>query len=279
MHMNMSMTATLVAALVLVVGAAGAASTAEVDKNGIRWVKVGMAPEVADKPGAEAVPIGSGASGRLRFEMSATEITNGQYLLCVADGACKLHWDDETCHQRTTGDVFRGRLPDSFRLSDQPVVCVSWHDAQAFAKWAGGRLPTEAEWEYAASGGGRAGPYPWAVGDASCERAIMVSGQAGGCGTGATWPVCSRPPGNSPDGLCDMAGNVWEWVADQWAPAPGTPAIQGMGDYSAYRVIRGGSWRSGPKDLEIANRDAVTPDTIDFVTGFRIVRDVRGQPE
>ena len=76
-----------------------------------------------------------------------------------------------------------------------------------------------------------------------------------------------------------MGGNVWELVADQWGPAPGTPVIQGIGDYSAYRVIRGGSWLSGPKDLEIANRYAVTLDTIDFVTGFRIVRDVRGQPE
>lgn len=268
------------------VGSDGCKPIVETDSKGIRWVKVGVAAKDSSKAGAVAGGLDVGGSrigskgdkGLVTgaFEISQTEITNGQYLLCVAEGACKLHWDDGTCYQRTTGDVFRGPLPESFRSRDQPVVCVSWQDARDFAAWAGGRLPTEAEWECAASGGGRVVKYPWAHGEPSCERAIMLSGQAAGCGTLATWPVCSRPLGNSPDGLCDMAGNVWEWVADQWTPDPGTPVIKGMGDFSIYRVIRGGSWRSGPKDLEIGNRDGETFNLIDFNTGFRIVRDKGG---
>lgn len=100
-----------------------------------------------------------------------------------------------------------------FTDNNQPIVGVSWHDARDFCKWAGGRLPGEAEWEYAARGGGKPWRHPWGNTRANCTRAVLSEG-GNGCGRGTTWPVCSKKEGNSVHGLCDMAGNVFEWVED-----------------------------------------------------------------
>jgi formylglycine-generating enzyme required for sulfatase activity len=95
-----------------------------------------------------------------------------------------------------------------------PMNWITWDDASRFCTWAGGRLPSEAEWEYAARGGGQRTTYPWDNEPATCEYAVMDDGEVG-CGSGETSPVCSKIAGNTTQGLCDMAGNVMEWVQDK----------------------------------------------------------------
>lgn len=120
------------------------------------------------------------------FQMAATETTNAQYRACVEAGACSPP------SNRT----------DSYYPSqrDHPVVNVSWEDAMAFCRWAGGRLPTEAEWEYAARGGREGSQYPW--GNEISPANANYSGRE-------TTAVGSYSPNGF--GLFDMAGNVWEW--------------------------------------------------------------------
>jgi len=160
-----------------------------------------------------------------------------------------------------------------FNQARQPVVGISWNEARKFAEWAGGRLPSEAEWEYAARAG-TATEYWWGE-DIGTNR-------ANGVGTGSPWsgeqtsPVGSFEP--NPFGLYDTAGNVWEWVQDSWygtydgAPADGS-AWEAGGD-ARLRVIRGGSWNDGPGYLRSASRDRWTPVNRDNYLGFRLAQDV-----
>lgn len=140
---------------------------------------------------------------------------------------------------------------------------------------AGGRLPGEAEWEYAASGGeGR--KYPWGSEDATCARAVMDDGGVG-CSESRTWPVCSKRAGSSKHGLCDLAGNVWEWTLDCWhgnyqrTPNDGSAwtAACELGD---KRVVRGGSWGSRAGNLQAANRSWDGAGVRNHNRGFRCVR-------
>ncbi|MDQ3038146.1 MAG: formylglycine-generating enzyme family protein, partial [Myxococcota bacterium] len=133
------------------------------------------------------------------FLLDTREVTNAQWSECVSSGECRRLMP------------FRGYLGD-----EQPVVAMRWDEAQAFCARRGARLPSEAEWERAASGPDDT-RYPW--GDepgAACEHAIVRTREGRGCGRDATWPVASRPAFGF--GLHDMAGNVWEWVADAYAP-------------------------------------------------------------
>ena len=151
---------------------------------------------------------------------------------------------------------------------------VSAEQAQAFAGWAGGRLPSESEWEYAARSGGKAQTYPWGDEEATCSLAVMEDGGKG-CGEERTWPVCSKPAGNSRQGVCDLAGNVWEWVQDGYhdtysgAPEDGTAWDE---DGAAYRVIRGGSWYSTASVLRASNRNGYVPSDRNSNLGFRLAR-------
>ena len=140
-----------------------------------------------------------------------------QYRGCVEAKACTAPASGEYCNW---GKADR---------DEHPVNCVDWLQASVFAKWAGGRLPSQAEWEYAARSGGRDQTYPWGDEPATCARAVMNDGGKG-CGENRTWPVCSRAKGHTKQGVCDMVGNVSEWVADVRYTAP------------RQRVCRGGAW-------------------------------------
>jgi iron(II)-dependent oxidoreductase len=202
------------------------------------------------------------------FEMSKTAVTVGQYKACVDAG---------TCTAPNTGTYCNWDKPDR---GSHPINCVDWDQAQAFASWAGARLPSEAEWEYAARSGGRDWKYPWGDVAATCERAVMdESGKGEGCGRGSTWPVCSKPKGNTTQGLCDMAGNVWEWVQDWYhdsydgAPTDGSAWESPTG---SSRVNRGGSWRSYARGVRAAYRVSDDPRyRYDGRLGFRLARSVR----
>lgn len=208
------------------------------------------------------------------FQMAKTLVTNKQYKACVDVGACTpAHGLDGDC-LIWTGQWEKGKLPVAFQADDQPVVCVDWEQARAFSEWLGGRLPSEAEWEYAARSAGKEYKYPWGNEDATCERAVINEGGLG-CGRNSTWPVCSKPQGNTEQGLCDMAGNVWVWVQDWYhdsytnAPGNGRALESPTG---AYRASRGGSWAGDAGRARSAIRGYGDPARRNAFSGLRPAR-------
>ena len=172
----------------------------------------------------------------------------------------------------------------------QPVVNVSWDDAVAYAKWLSQqtgqtyRLPTEAEWEYAARAGSNQSRF-WGnslddackyanVGDQTAKK-LWPTWTAFPCNDGyaVSAPVGSFAPNGY--GLYDMLGNVWEWCEDvynseAYSKLPkDNPVYQGMGE---YRVIRGGGWSNGPMGVRSSNRVRLFPDFSHHSLGFRLVK-------
>ncbi|MBI3297619.1 MAG: SUMF1/EgtB/PvdO family nonheme iron enzyme [Elusimicrobia bacterium] len=212
------------------------------------------------------------------FEIARTEVTVAQYRRCVAAGACSpAHTSDGLCSIFNGRDWKEGPLPAAFLADNKPAVCVDWDQARAFARWVGGSLPSEAQWEYAARGGGKDQAYPWGSETAACTRAVLLDGGPG-CGRGATAPVCSKPLGMTAQGVCDMAGNVWEWVADAYHPSySGAPEDGGIwgGGPDSLRVYRGGSWVGSGALARSRFRFAVDAGAASNSLGFRPVRAVR----
>jgi formylglycine-generating enzyme required for sulfatase activity len=203
------------------------------------------------------------------FYMSKTEVTVGQYRKCVDAGVCSEPEDKNSNKYCNWGYSDR---------DDHPMNCVDWKQARAFARWVGGDLPSEAQWEYASRSGGEDIKYPWGNAEATCEYAVMDEG-GDGCGRDRTWEVCSKTGGNTTQGLCDMGGNVWEWVLDEWhssysgAPSDdiGWCSDRGCdGDTSALRVRRGGGWYNDASYLRSAFRNSSSPGLRIIYLGFRV---------
>ena len=198
------------------------------------------------------------------FEIMKTEVTIVLFRRCVEAGACETPSSSVGCNWGKS------------EREDHPVNCVDWYQASAFCEWAGGRLPSEAEWEYAARSEGQNITYPWGDQEATCQFAVMFEYDGGnGCGTNSTWPICSKAEGSTEQGLCDMAGNVQEWVEDWYhdsyegAPSNGSAWNSPEG---ALRVLRGGSWGDDPGSLRTSNRNRSNPTYWHFYSGFRCAR-------
>jgi formylglycine-generating enzyme required for sulfatase activity len=186
------------------------------------------------------------------FWIDRTEVTNAQYRKCVEAGGC----EEPKCWDQ-----------DRYSASDQPVVCVTWGDAQAYAVWAGGRLPTEAEWEKAARGtDGRI--YPWGDSPPDCDKANYLD-----CAE-ESLPVGSHPDGASPYGVLDMAGNALEWVADWYAvdyysrSSERNPQGPETGKYVA---LRSGAFGVDERHVRCAFRYRDYPNLRSYDVGFRLV--------
>jgi formylglycine-generating enzyme required for sulfatase activity len=193
------------------------------------------------------------------FWIDQTEVTNARYKQCVDAGACL----PPSSSSSATRDHYYGN-PE---FDDYPVISVDWYRADAYCRWAGKQLPTEAEWEKAARGtDGRS--FPWGE-SIDCDHANYNY-----C-VGDTTRVGSYPSGASPYGCLDMAGNVWEWVAD-WYDEDyyiSSPDRNPLGpDSGIFRVLRGGTWRGGEVHALCVSRNWVRPgSSLDFF-GFRCVR-------
>lgn len=167
--------------------------------------------------------------------------------------------------------------------ADHPVVHISWHDAQAYCRWAGTRLPTEAEWEYAARGGLTGARYPWGDeldpgGEFQCNiwRGRFPTKNTAADGYRGTAPVDAFPANGF--GLHNMSGNVWEWCADWWSTdisSAGSRVNPAGPPTGTARVIRGGSYLchdSYCTRYRVAARTANTPDSASGHAGFRCAR-------
>ncbi|UCF60023.1 MAG: formylglycine-generating enzyme family protein [Anaerolineaceae bacterium] len=190
------------------------------------------------------------------FWIDRTEVTNGQYSLCVEDGACNPSRlaDDPTYN----GEIY-------------PVAGIPWKDAVDYCIWAGGRLPMEVEWEYAAKGA-KGTIYPWGD-EFECERGSF-SDQCSPCEDGYSGPapVESFPLGASWCGAMDLAGNVWEWVGDVYNEHTIYYQSNSTSNQTEdLRVLRGGSWGYCPAFLRTTYRYSVTPSANYLAVGFRCV--------
>ena len=185
------------------------------------------------------------------FWIMRTEVTNAQYGLCVEAKSCTApnssSWNDP-------------------QFGEHPVTDVTWYQANDYAKWVGGRLPTEAEWEKACRGTDGF-IYPWGDSGPTADLANFNSN------VGDTTPVGKySPQGDSPYGVVDMSGNVWEWTSSQYQPYPYNAADgRENQEGDADRTLRGGAWGDLDDLVRCAFRNSLNPDNGLDDVGFRVM--------
>jgi len=204
------------------------------------------------------------------FFMDVHEVANAEYAACVGGGGCTA---PSISSSNTRPSYYGNATYDSY-----PVIYVDWNQASAYCAWEGKRLPTEAEWEYAARGGLAGNRYPWGN-SITCDSACYGRhGSAYECWNygeldNDTHPAASYNPNGY--GLYDMAGNVWEWVNDWYLDSyyGASPADDPPGpDSGTDRVLRGGSWAGSSSNMSAAVRYAY-PMYGGNNMGFRCARD------
>jgi len=221
------------------------------------------------------------------FRIARAPVTNAEFAAFIEDGGYhqRRFWSDEGWGWRESADAGH---PIYWRRGDrdrwmvrrfdriealppnQPVMHVNWYEAEAWCRWAGRRLPTEAEWEAAAAGPGAAKTsFPWGE-EAPTPRHVNLDG----VGLGPI-DVAACPAGDSVWGCRQMIGNVWEWTASSFAPFPGFSADI-YKEYSepwfgTRKVLRGGAWATRSRMVNSAYRNFFTPDRRDILAGFRTV--------
>ncbi len=218
------------------------------------------------------------------FLISRTPVTNAEYAAFVDGGGYSRRewWSEDGWEWRSRenlqapkywakrGDTWSQRRFDRAvpLRPDEPVVHVSWHEAQAYCRYANRRLPSEAEWEYAASWDPSADGkkhYPWGIQLPDAARANL--GSAGIAG------VEAYPTGDAASGCRQMIGNVWEWTASTFEPYPGF-VVDPYQEYSepwfgTHKVLRGGSFATTRRLIRNTWRNFYTPDRYDVFAGFR----------
>lgn len=201
------------------------------------------------------------------FYIGIHPVTNEQYRKFVEDTGYKPPTEATYGLSYWKGTAFPAEL------SEHPVVCVSWHDAIAYCKWAGLRLPTELEWEKAARGtDGR--EYPWGN---DWEPTLCRNSHSRGCEETA-W-VWAYPEGCSPWGVYQMSGNVWEWCYEWFEDTAYQRYHSGdleLPESGEFKVLRGGCWfSSNPVSFRCAFRFFDRPDAKDTRYGFRVAKSVQ----
>jgi iron(II)-dependent oxidoreductase len=220
------------------------------------------------------------------FAIAQAPVTQSEFAAFVEDGGYRRRplWDIEgwawreragaeqpTYWRRQQGGWQRRDFDQWVALEPhRPVIHVNWYEAQAYCRWAGRRLPTEAEWEAAASGAledERKRLFPWGDSAPTSNRGNL-DGQALGCAG-----VAAHPAGDSPYGCRQMIGNVWEWTADSFLPYPGF-VPDPYREYSEpwfgdHRVLRGGCWATRGRLLRNTWRNFYRPERRDIFAGFR----------
>ncbi len=234
------------------------------------------------------------------FALGRCEVTVGEFRLFVAEtgwvtdsdrgGGCYAQKDDGANWERRKDRGWRN--PGFAQGDDHPVVCVSWNDTRAYTAWISRRtgmkyrLPTEAEWEYAARAGSGSARFWGDAPEQACRYANVADRTAQerfpdwivhDCDDGDLFTAAVGGYRSSGFGLYDILGNVWEWTQDcrqpnyQGAPVDGSSWESGD---CAERVVRGGSWNGRPEDVRSANRFWDQPDVAFYTLGFRLARTI-----
>jgi formylglycine-generating enzyme required for sulfatase activity len=196
------------------------------------------------------------------FYIDIYEVTNAAYKACEDAGKCNS--------PKQTGSFTRSRYYGNSQYDDNPVIYVDWNMAKTYCEWRAGKLPTEAQWEKAARGTDER-IYPWNSGIDS--RYANYNSYVGD-----TVNVGNYEDGKSIYGVYDMAGNVWEWIADLYDSRYYQSSYIESNPQGPYRtdqqyvVIRGGSWDSGVIHLRVSNRDSYLSNGYSYKIGFRCVR-------